>query len=162
MWETQDLLDPIAMRKLGGIKAATLQEMAKICGNAVKAILGEEVAAFVFHDQRLAERIVPWVWDLATGFYYQSVSGPGIPTTAELVDEFSDMPLLVANRDRLADRIDWTVILTEDRIAQFIDGRDGIKSDPVERLAKFPWYERLLLGYRVKLTTEALRLLQQA
>lgn len=160
MWVDNGLLDPVVVRKLGDVEAATLQGIASICHDALVAILGEEIVAFLSRDQMLAERAVPWIWDLAAGLHYQSVRGPKVPVTVELVDEFSDAPLLMTDRNRLADGIDWAVILTEDRIAQSVDGRDAIRADPIERHTKFPWYDRLLLGYRIRLTTEALRLLQ--
>jgi hypothetical protein len=99
------------------------------------------------------------VWDLARGLHYQSLRGPEAPPTSQLVDELSQGASIPVDRDLIADKIDWAFILTEDRVAQFVQGRGAISRDPIKREQAFPWYERLRIGYRIRLTTEALRLL---
>lgn len=162
MWKDQELIDPVVVRKLGSIEPSALQEIMNICEEALIAISDPAVYLDLANGQASPERVVPWLWDLATGLYFQSIRGPELPTTAELLKQLSDPPLPAARRDRLAESIDWACILTEDRVAQYVGGIGALKANPVERRTNYPWYERLLLGYRIRLTTEALRLLQEA
>jgi hypothetical protein len=162
MWKDQELIDPVVARKLGNIEPAALQEIINICEEALIAISDPVVYLELVNGQASAERVVPWLWDLATGLYFQSIRGPEQPTTTELLEQFSDSPLPTARRDQLAENIDWACILTEDRVAQYVGGIGALRTNPIERRDNYPWYERLLLGYRIRLTTEALRLLQGA
>ncbi len=162
MWKAEDLVDPVVVRKLGNIEPSALREIMNICEEALVAISDPVVYRGLACGKASPERVVPWLWDLATGLYFQSIRGPEPPTTEELLEQLSDSPLPAARRDQLAEKIDWTCILTEDRVAQYVGGIGAIKANPIERRRNYPWYERLLLGYRIRLTTEALRLLQGA
>jgi hypothetical protein len=157
----EDLLDPVLVDQIGSVDAPTLHQMVNICEEALIAVLGPGIAAFLEQDDQLAERAVPWAWDLARGLHYQSVCGPAMPLTVKLIDQLSYTQVASGDRDLIADRIDWAFILTEDRIAEFIQGRGAIRRDPIRRQHSFPWYARLQIGYRIRLTTEALRLMPQ-
>jgi hypothetical protein len=155
----EDLLDPVLVDRFGSADAVTLHEIVKICEEALVKVLGPGVEEFLLLNESMAQLVVPWVWDLARGLHYQSVFGPGAPLTIRLVDQLSSVPLSASDRDWISERIDLAYILTADRIAQFIQGRGGISRDPIMREQVFPWYGRLEIGYRIHLTTEALRLM---
>ncbi len=162
MWKDEDLVDPAVVGKFGNIEPSALREIINICEEALIAITDPAVYRDLANGQASAERVVPWLWDLATGLYFQSICGSELPTTAELLERLADFPLPAARRDQLAENIDWACILTEDRLAQYVGGIGAVRANPDERRRNYPWYERMLLGYRIRLTTEALRLLRGA
>lgn len=155
----KDLLDPMLVDRFGPVDAATLHEIANICEEALSKVLEPDFSKCLPLNATAAALTVPWVWDLARGLQYQSVCGPEAPSTLRLIDQLSALPLPADYRDWLADRIDCAHILTGDRIAEFVQGRGAISRDPIERERDFPWYGRLEMGYRIHLTTEALRLM---
>jgi hypothetical protein len=104
-------------------------------------------------------RVAPWILDLARGLHYQHLRGPDLPSTARLIDDLAFTPFETSIRDRLAEGIDWAYILTEDRIAEYLQGPGAIKRAPAHRERDFPWYGRLKIGYRIALTNEAIRLI---
>lgn len=120
------------------VESATLQEMVNICEEAVVAVLGQGVITFLAQDDRLADRAAPWVWDLARGLHYQSMCGSQVPLTIKLLDQLSHIPLEDWERNLFTDKIDWAFILTEDRVAEFVQGRGAIGLDPVSRQRSFP------------------------
>lgn len=162
MFTCEDLLDPVLVDRFGKADAATLCEIVNICQEALVKVLGASFQEFLSANEATAQRLVPWIWDLARGLHYQSACGPVAPLTIELVDQLSFLPLPIVYRDWIAEQIDMAYILTADRIAQFIQGHGGISRDPVQREQVFPWYGRLEIGYRIHLTTEALRLIPSA
>jgi hypothetical protein len=159
MLKAGDLLDPILVVRVSSLETETLQELFSYCNAAVAGVLGSEAWSYLSKDELTAERTVPWVWDLARGFHFQSVRGSQTPQTIDLVDQLSIVPLDPDLRQALADTIDWPCILTEDRVAEWVQGRGAIRMDAIKRENLFPWYPQLLLGYRIRLTTEALRLM---
>ena len=158
MLKAEDLLDPILVAKIGMLDTQTAQELLNLCKEAANAVLGQEAWSFLSKNRSIIERAVPWIWDLARGVHFQSFYGPDMPQTGDLINQLSDKPLDDALCVLLADRIDLAFIFTEDRIAEYVQGRGAIKLDPASRERSFPWYPRLLLGYRIRLTTEVLRL----
>lgn len=159
MFIGEDLLDPVLVGRFGNADAVTLNEITNICEEALIKVLGPGIREFVSVNQTAAQMVVPWVFDLARGLHYQSVCGPDLPLTIKLVDQLSRVPIPTVYRNWIAEQIDMAYILTADRVAQFIQGRGGISRDPAMREQIFPWYGRLEIGYRIHLTTEALRLL---
>jgi hypothetical protein len=157
--KAEDLLDPILIAKIGMLDTETARELSNLCEEAANSVLGEEAWSFLSKSKWMIERAVPWIWDLARGVHFQSFYGPKMPQTDHLINQLSSKPLDSALRALLADRIDLAFIFTEDRIAEYIQGRDAITLDPASRERSFPWYPRLLLGYRIRLTTEVLRLM---
>lgn len=154
-----DLLDPILVDRLGRADESALREIVNICDEAISNVLGHGIDSLLPLKKEFAHLVVPWVWDLARGLYYQSICGPRSPLTAQLVDQLSPVPLPAAYRDLVADKIDWAYILTLDRVAEFVQGQGAIYQNPERREHKFPWYGRLEIGYRIHLTSEALRLM---
>ena len=138
MLDAEDLLDPVLTDRIDRLESATLQEMVNICEEAVVAVLGQGVITFLAQDDRLADRAAPWVWDLARGLHYQSKCGSQVPLTIKLLDQLSHIPLEDWERNLFTDKIDWAFILTEDRVAEFVQGRGAIGLDPVSRQRSFP------------------------
>lgn len=159
MLTREDLLDEELAAKIGGVSAVTLESMLHLCEDAVAEVIGMPAGQVVLDDLRMAERVVAWIWDLSRGVHYQSIYGPDMPATQELVERLGSQPLDTATRQTLSDRIDWAFILTEDRIAECIGGRHSIRRPMVMGEAEFPWYDRLKLGYRIRIVMEALRLI---
>ena len=159
MLRGEELLDPALVDRFGPPDAATLQEILNICKEALIKVLGPDIGELLSLNVHVVELAAPWVWDLARGLHYQSVCGPAAPSTLRLIDQFSSAPLPAGHRDWLADRVDCACILTGDRIAEFVEGRGAIRKYPLTRERNFPWYGRLEVGYRIHLTTEALRLM---
>jgi hypothetical protein len=159
MLRAGDLLDPILIAKIGIIDTNTLQELFSLCEEAAATVLGAETWSFLSRDELLLERTVPWIWDLARGVHFQHFLGTAVPLTRDLLSQLSSKPLDEALRFIIADRVDMAFILTEDRVAEYVQGRGAIRLNAVRRERSFPWYPRLQLGYRIRLTTEALRLM---
>jgi len=155
----EDLLDEELAAKIGDINTVTLESILRICEDAVAEVIGMPAGQLVLHDVRMAEKVVAWIWDLSRGVHYQSIYGPDMPMTQELVERLGPQSLDTAMRQTLSDRIDWTFILTEDRIAQCIGGRNSIRRPGATSEGEFPWYDRLKLGYRIRIVMEALRLI---
>jgi hypothetical protein len=155
----EDLLDEELAAKIGDISTVTLETILHICEDAVIQVIGTPAGRVVLDDQQVAEKVVAWIWDLSRGIHYQSIYGPDMPMTQELVDRLGSQPLDTAMRQTLSDRIDWAFILTEDRIAECIGGRHSIRRPPVRGQDEFPWYDRLKLGYRIRIAMEAHRLI---
>jgi hypothetical protein len=159
MLKAGDLLDPILVAKIGSVDTQILHGWFSICKDAVLAVLGLETWNLLSQDELLAERTIPWVWDLTRGLHFENSYGQEIPQTADLVKRLSSQDLNNFWCEIIADKIDWACILTEDRVAQYIQGLGAIRMDALSRESSFPWYTRVLLGYRIRLTTEALRLM---
>jgi hypothetical protein len=157
----ENLLDETLAERIGGVDDVTLESIHDICQDALIAVVGPIAREILRQDPKLAERTVPWIWDLARGLHYQSIYGPAAPLTIELMRQlgfgFVDMQI----QDAVADRIDLAFVLTEDRIAEYVQGHGAISRDPAERERAYPWYDRLRLGYRIHLVLEALRLMPE-
>jgi hypothetical protein len=153
-----DLLDGFLVERIGGVSDTTLESILSVCEDAATAVVGCEIGRAVLRDPPLTERMLGWIWDLARGLHYQSIYGSDMPSTRELIERLGPPYLDMDIRAIIADRVDWAFILIEDRLAEHVQGRNAIKLSGVERERTFPWYDRLKLGYRIRLTTEALRL----
>jgi hypothetical protein len=154
-----EFLDPVLVQRIGDIDEAAHNAIAKICEEALISVAGPELSEDIAADRKVMRCLVPWLWDLACGLHYQHIFGPAAPATEELVARLTSASLSIDQRDLLIDRIDWTYILTENRVAEFVQGRGAINRNPAARDYTYPWYGRLKVGYHIRITIEALRLL---
>lgn len=148
------LLDP-ALGPTGEQAAAAI---AGICGDALQAVLGPELARAALADPALLARIAPWTRDLARGLQYRDRYGPGEPPTAQLVTRLASRPLSAAQTLRFAETADLAVILTLGRITDQVLGAGSGARHPAASELAAPWLPALQLGYRIGLLLELLRL----
>ncbi len=148
------LLDP-ALGPIGDQAAAAITG---ICGDALQAVLGPELARAALTDPDLAAKIAPWARDLARGLQYHDRHGPGEPLTSQLVTRLAGRPLSADQALRFAETVDLAALLTLSRITdQTLGPGSGRRTSAVNELAA-PWLPALHLGYRIGLVLEILRL----
>ncbi len=147
------LLDPA----LGPAGEQASAAIIGICGDALHAALGPELARAALTDQEFLTRIAPWARDLARGLQYRARYGPGEPPTAQLVTRFAGQTLPAAQTLRFAETVDLAVVLTLGRVTdQVLGPGSGTRSPAANELAA-PWLPALHLGYRIGLVLEILR-----
>ena len=105
------------------------------------------------------DRHAPWARDLARGLHWLALGHSPEPSTAELLDKLADRPLIGDQRDRFAADIDLAYALTYHRHVDTVAGKDASATIAIARLrANRPWLETMLLGWRLHLAIEFLRL----
>lgn len=148
------LLDPA----LGPTGEQASAAIAGICGDALHAALGPELARAAITDPALLTRIAPWARDLARGLQYRDRYGPGEPPTAQLVTRFAGRPLPAGEMLQFAEAVDLAAVLTLGRVTDQILGPGSGARNPVANDLAAPWLPALQLGYRIGLVLEILRL----
>jgi hypothetical protein len=148
------LLDP-ALGPTGDQASAAI---AGICGDALCAALGPELAGKALADPALLTRVAPWARDLARGLQYRDRHGPGEPPTAQLVTRFAGRPLPADQMLQFAEAVDLAAVLTLGRITDQALGPGCGTRNPLATDLAAPWLPALQLGYRIGLVLELLRL----
>jgi hypothetical protein len=148
------LLDPA----LGPTGEQASAAITGICGDALRAALGPELARAALTNPALLTRIAPWARDLARGLQYRDRYGAAEPPTAQLVTRFAGRPLTAGEALRFAETVDLAAVLTLGRITdQALGAGSGTRNPAANDLAA-PWLPALQLGYRIGLVLELLRL----
>ena len=105
------------------------------------------------------DRHAPWARDLARGLHWLCLGHPSEPTTAQLLATLADRPLVDEQRNYLAEGIDMAYGLSYHRHVDTVAGLGASATLPAARLrANLPWLETMLLGWRIHLAVELLRL----
>lgn len=152
------LLDRTLIAMHGPIDAATATAIVGVCDDAINSVLGPSLADVVRTDPHWMALVAPWVRDLARGLQFQSQTGAGEPTTAELLTCLAGQPLSATQVQRFADTIDLAVTLTLGRVTEHVLGPGASGRNPRDNEAAAPWLTGLKLGYRIGLVLELLRL----
>lgn len=148
------LLDPA----LGPVSEEAATAITGICGDALHAALGPELARAAVADRALRARIAPWARDLARGLQYRDRYGPGEPPTAHLVTRFAGRPLPAEQVLKFAETVDLAALLTLGRLTDQALGPGSGTRNPLANDLAAPWLPSLQLGYRIGLVLELLRL----
>ena len=148
------LLDPA----LGPAGRQASAAITGICRDALRAVLGPELASAVLTDPERLARIAPWARDLARGLQYRDRYGPGDPFTADLVARLAGRPLPEAQARDFAETVDLAVVLTLGRITDQVLGPGSGARNPIANELAAPWLSALQLGYRIGLVLEIVRL----
>jgi hypothetical protein len=147
------LLDPA----LGPADEQATAAIIGICGDALHAVLGSELAPAILTDPELLTRIAPWARDLARGLQYRDRYGPGEPPTAGLITRLAGRPLPARQVRRFAETVDLAVVLTLGRVTDQVLGPGSGARNPAANELAAPWLPALHLGYRIGLVLEILR-----
>lgn len=154
-----ELLDKALAAALGPVDAATGKAIAGICNDALLEVLGPAIVTTLLADRRLVPLVAPWAWDLARGLQFQSKHGAAEPATADLLARLGRRQIIGRDTRWFAEAVDLAAVLTLDRLMEQVLGPGACTRDPRANEVGVPWLGGLLLGSRIHLVLELLRLL---
>lgn len=102
--------------------------------------------------------LAPWTFDLALGLHYRSARGATEPKTAELITLFAG-DRAVEQSAEFEERVDVALALTLDQTIDHIHGPGATMRDPAQLRDATPWLDTCILGARLRLASELVRLL---
>jgi hypothetical protein len=154
-----EMIDPRLTAHFGFPDSPTLSAFHDIVTQAVADILGSRVTEAI--SPTTAEELfllAPWAWDLNRGLHYRAECGPDEPESIELLTHFAGSAIEVGKAHEIANSLDIAVVLTIDQTIDHIHGIGATKLDPERLKVKTPWLGTCLLGVRLRVLLEFLRL----
>lgn len=149
-------LDPRLADLVGSPDPAARQAIERVIDEVALLVLGSETGPL---GVPYLDLHAPWARDLARGLHWLALGHSPEPPTPELVEILTDRPLVDEQRKQFAADIDLAFALTYHRHVDTIAGYGASASIAVSRRrADRPWLETTLLGWRLHLTVELLRL----
>lgn len=149
-------LDPRLATLIGKPDHAERRAIEPVLEDVIRQVLdvGSDPLRVVYLD-----RHAPWARDLARGLHWLALGLSPEPSTAEMLDILADRPLTDEQRRRFTDDIDVAYALTYHRHIDTVAGHGASATISVASLrANRPWLDTLLLGWRLHLAVELLRL----
>lgn len=149
-------LDPRLAMLIGQPDHAARLAIEPVLGDVVRQVLdlGSDPLRVVYLD-----RHAPWARDLARGLHWLALGHPPEPPTAHILDILADRRMIIEQRVRLASDIDVAYALTYHRHLNTVAGHGASATLSVSHLrANRPWLDTMLLGWRLHLAIELLRL----
>jgi hypothetical protein len=155
----REMIDPRLTAHFGFPDSPTLSAFHDIVTEAVADVLGPRVTEAISPTN--AEELfllAPWAWDLSRGLHYRAECGSDEPKSIELLIRFAGSTIEVERAHEIANSLDIAVVLTIDQTIDHIHGIGATKLDPEELRVKTPWLGTCLLGVRLRVLLEFLRL----
>lgn len=152
---------PLIDRRLVDAIGPAPRDIANAINDEVRAAVGQVldgVLSPTIDPLDVVDTVAPWAADFARGLHWHGLRGPG-GYARDLVTQLATDLISTSSLDELARDLDVTWALQHGRFVEQIAGPDGCQIPSVELRARFPWLDVAVLGARIDLTFEMLRLM---
>lgn len=158
--DPEELIDPRLTAYIGFPDPSTLHAIYDITTEAVADVIGAPVVEAISPTiPRVLFMLAPWAWDLSRGLHYNAYYSDANPSSMELLDSFSKTSIQTGLDREIANSIDMAVVLTMDQTVDHIHGLGATGRNPADLRDRTPWLDTCLLGTRLRVTLEMLRLM---
>ena len=154
---------PLIDRRLVDSIGPAPRDIAKAITAEVRAAVGQVLGGVLAPNVDpldVVDAVAPWAADLARGLHWHGLMGRG-GYARDLILQLATDTLSASSLDELARDLDVTWALQHSRFVEQIAGADGCQIPSVELHERYPWLEVAVLGARIDLTFEMLRLMHR-
>lgn len=151
-------LDPALVGRIGIVDPIIVSAIDAEVREVVADVVGRYIPEIETRYELLA-LLAPWAWDLGRGLHWHAVRGKRDLRAEEMLEALSDRHIHEDRLEKLARTLDTAWALTYHRLIQQLHGAAATaEGDPDDVRRLTPWLDAAILGIRIHIALELLRL----